>query len=289
MWELKIISPTDDKQFLKNIEFNYEELKTALSDKLEKYNNLHYDETQIKEAKTDRAALNKFKTAIETRRKEIKAKCMAPYLAFEEKIKDLVSIVDKPILAIDTQVKAFEDKKKALKRAYYEDFFNGEAQELKELLPFEKILNEKWLNATYPKEDGIREIFNLIGKTRKDLATLAESVDKTFIVEVKNVYLNTLDLGEALRRNTFLQEQKRKQEEYAAVQAAKQIAMKAAAKLEQPEQPKKVLGQEVLKVAAASVNEPKQQIDFRVWVTAEQKALLRQFLRDAKIKYGAVK
>lgn len=280
-WELKITSPTDDTQFLKTIEFNYEELKTALIDKLDKYNNLHYDETQLKEAKADRAALNKFKTAIETRRKEIKAKCMAPYLQFEQKIKDLVSIVDKPILAIDTQVKSYEEERRKKRRAYYEDYYNGEAQELKELLPFERILNEKWLNASYPQEDGVREIFNLIGKTKKDLETLAVSVDKTFAVEVKNVYLQTLDLGEALRRNTFLQEQKRKQEEYAA-----KVAPKTAA-IQKPEP--QFLGQEVIKAAANADKEPKQQIDFRVWVTQEQKELLRNFLRDSKIKYGSVK
>lgn len=278
--ELKIISPATDEQFLKAIEFNYEELKTALTDKLEKYNNLHYDETQIKEAKADRAALNKFKTAIEAQRKDIKAKCLAPYMQFEAKIKDLVSIVDKPILAIDTQVKKYDEERKQEKFKYLEDYYNGEAQELKELLPFEKVLNERWLNATFNKDTAIQEIFNLVSKTKKDLETLQNSVETAFQVEVKNVYLQTLDLGEALRRNSFLQEQKRKQEEYAAAQQAKKP---------QPAVTPKVLGQAVSKAAQTAKSEPKQQIDFRVWVTAEQKALLRQFLIDAGIKYGCVK
>lgn len=272
--ELKIL--TADSQFLKAIEFNYEELKTALSDKLEKYNNLHYDETQLKEAKSDRALLNKFKAAIEAQRKDVKSKCMAPYLQFETKIKDLVSIVDKPILAIDTQVKKYDEERKKEKYKYFEDYYNGEAQELKELLPFDRVLNDRWLNATYNKDTAIQEIFNIVGKTKKDLETLKTSVDPKFQVEVTNVYLQTLDLGEALRRNSYLQEQQKKQAEYAAAQQVK---------VQTPQ----VLGQSVRKADARAENTPTQQIDFRVWVTPEQKVKLKRFLIEAGIKYGSVK
>ena len=76
-----------------------------------------------------------------------------------------------------------------------------------------------------------------------------------------------------LKCEEFLQ---KKQAEYAAAQQAK---------VQTPQ----VLGQAVRKAAATAENTPTQQIDFRVWVTPEQKALLRQFLKDAKIKYGCIK
>lgn len=276
--ELKIIAPTEDA-FIKEIKFNYTELKTAITNALTKYDNLVYDETQIKEAKADRATLNKFRNAVEAKRKEIKSKCLEPYNAFEIKVKDLLSVVDKPLLAIDSQVKKYEDVQKEEKKSRLEKFYVTEAAELGNIIAFDAIFNERWLNATFAEENACTEIFNKIAQIKKDLETLSTSVDSTFITEVKDTYLTTLDLGEALRRNTYLLEQKKKQAEYEAKKAAQtQIA---------PAEEPVILGQEV---AAAAKSEGKiQQIDFRVWVTAEQKALLKQFLADAGIKYGAVK
>lgn len=276
--ELKIIAPTEDA-FVKKIEFNYAELKTALTNALSKYENLIYDETQIRDAKADRAKLNKFRSAVEAKRKEIKNKCLEPYNAFEDKIKDLLTVVDKPLLAIDTQVKNYEETQKAEKKSRLETFYLEEAKELGKLIPFERILNPRWLNATFAEETANTEIFNSIGQIKKDLETLSSSVDNNFMTEVKDTYLSTLDLGEALRRNTYLLEQKKKQEEYEA--------KKAAQVQNPPKEEPEILGQEVI-AAAKSVGEV-HQIDFRVWVTDEQKALLRQFLLDAKIKYGSVK
>ena len=46
--------------------------------------NLVYTADQIKDAKKDRAKLNKFVTALEDKRKEIKKQVMQPYTAFEK-------------------------------------------------------------------------------------------------------------------------------------------------------------------------------------------------------------
>jgi len=48
--ELKIYNPSEENGFLKAIEWNYEELKAELSQKLEDYKGLVYTEEQIKEA-----------------------------------------------------------------------------------------------------------------------------------------------------------------------------------------------------------------------------------------------
>ena len=42
------------------IDFNFEELKTEIEARVERYTNLVYTEDQIKEAKTDLATLRKF-------------------------------------------------------------------------------------------------------------------------------------------------------------------------------------------------------------------------------------
>ena len=82
MMELKIYNPSEDG-FIKPIEWNYEELKAELSQKLEQYKGLVYTEDQIKEAKADRAKLNALATAIDGKRKELKKQCLQPYEQFK--------------------------------------------------------------------------------------------------------------------------------------------------------------------------------------------------------------
>ena len=110
--ELKIISPSQDG-FVKAIEWNNEEIKAEMAAKVADYKKMVYGDDQIKEAKKDRAELNKMVTALEDKRKEIKALCLQPYERFETQMKELVAIVKEPIGIIDSQVKAYEEQQKA--------------------------------------------------------------------------------------------------------------------------------------------------------------------------------
>ena len=78
--ELVILNPKKDSDYIKKIEFNKDEIIAGVTESLKKYENLIYDDYSIKSAKADRATLNNFKNAIEDKRKEIKAKCLAPYM-----------------------------------------------------------------------------------------------------------------------------------------------------------------------------------------------------------------
>ena len=101
--ELKIYNPQEEG-FLKEIDWNYEELKIEIQGKANDYMNLVYTADQVKDAKKDRANLNKFVEALESKRKEIKKQITEPYSAFEKQEKELVGIVNKAIANIDTQI-----------------------------------------------------------------------------------------------------------------------------------------------------------------------------------------
>ena len=88
---------------------NLEALKAELQSKLEKYNNLVVTADSIKEAKADKAALNKFKAAIEDQRKAIKKQYLEPYNVLESQCKEVVALIDAPITAIDKQIKVFDE------------------------------------------------------------------------------------------------------------------------------------------------------------------------------------
>lgn len=91
--------------FPQKLEFNYEEIKQEVTEKVALYKNLVYTDDQIKEAKADRAKLNNFVKVLEDKRKEIKKQCLQPYEDFERQIKEIVSVVNEPIALIDKQIK----------------------------------------------------------------------------------------------------------------------------------------------------------------------------------------
>lgn len=276
--EFQIISPKDDK-FANTIEFNYDPLKAYLTEQLAKFNSLVYSDDSIGEAKADKASLNKLRTAIEDKRKQIKNECMIPYLEFETKVKELVALIDAPILAIDSQVKAYEDGVKALKRSGIETIYEDNIGNLKDLLPLSKIWNEKWLNVTYNIKNITNEITEAIIKTRDDLNVISE-LHSAFELQIKDKYLQTGDLSAALKEKTRLEEQKEKMDAYNNEQKEKQAGV--AVKPLQAENIPVVEPKETRQAEALEM------IDFRVWVTPSQKEAMRQFFIVNEIKVGEV-
>lgn len=307
--ELRILTPED--RFLKAIDFNFEEIRQELSLRLEKYKNLVYTDEQIKEAKTDRATLNKFVAAIEAKRKEIKLTCMEPYMAFENKIREITAMVEAPCSEIDKQVKAYEEKQKDEKKAVIEGVYAELINDLKEILPLKKLWNEKWLNVTYKLSSITEEISEQILAVQNDLQVI-ETIESEFKLQTKDKYLQTLNLSAALAEKARLEESARKLKEYEAEQQRKRQEAEEKRILEEKERQIQRTGSVVSvgEVMAQKVNveselaeqlveaannapipEPEpilEQLDFRVWVTLEQKRLLREFLINCNIRYGRV-
>lgn len=230
---MELIMTTDlEKSLPQKIDFNYEAIKSELSEKLERYNSLVVTEDSISAAKKDKAALNKLKTALEDRRKEVKKDCLRPYEEFEQKIKELVGMIDAPVVAIDGQIKAFDEIKKAEKRADIQGFYADDIGDLAPLLPFDKVFDPRWLNVTYKIEDAQKEIADRIFKTRNDIGII-KAMNLNGEQQVLDVYLRTLDMSAALAEKTRLEAQQKRMEEY---EAARQKAAQEA-----PQEPKTVV------------------------------------------------
>lgn len=280
--ELVIYSPKDD-EFLTNINFNYDELKQELAVRLDKYRNLVYSEDSIKEAKADRATLNKFKNAIEERRKEIKKQCMAPYEEFEKKIKDIVAMIDEPILAIDGQIKEYDRIKKEEKQDAIKQFYTDKVADLKDLVPFDKVFNPRWLNVTYKETDIQKEITDLFIKVEDDMKVISE-LQSEYELQIKDVYLREFDLTAALQEKKRLEERAAKMAEYNRVQQEKKQQVIEQAVQEEESGPEK----NVAEKRAPLKPEETFIMDFRVWATKSELSALKKFLVDNGIKYGRV-
>lgn len=211
----------------KTIDFNFEELKSQLAESLTLYTGLVVTEDGIKGAKEDRARLNKLREALESKRKEVKRECMAPYTDFEAKVKELVGLIDQPIAAIDVQLKEYEEKRRAEKRAAILAIYEETVGELRALLPFERLWQDTWYNTTVTLKKVREAIVAAEEKAASDLEVLA-TVESEFAEAVKIKYLEHLDLNEALMERSRLQERAKRLREYEAQRAAQAAEAMAA-------------------------------------------------------------
>lgn len=276
---MELILKTDVRGLVPEIiEFNYEELQAQLGERLEKYRTLVVAEDGIKAAKSDRAALNKLRTALEDSRKEVKADCLRPYESFEVKIKALTGMIDVAIRNIDTQVKGFEEAKKQEKRAEIEAFFAENIGGLAELLPLEKLWNPKWLNTTAKLPAVQEEILTAIRRVKNDIGII-RAMRVECEAQMIDRYLQTLNMSDALAEKARFEEHQKRLAAYQA-HSQQQAPADKPAPAAQPEEP----AQETPTAEHTELR----QIDFRVWVTPGQMRALRQFLLDNKIRYGRV-
>ena len=98
------------------IDFNYEEMKQELSEKMEQYNDIVVTADTKTVAKKDVAELRKLKKELNDRRIKVKKEYDKPYDEFKSKVDELTGLIDEPIELIDKQVKEFEEKEKEEKK-----------------------------------------------------------------------------------------------------------------------------------------------------------------------------
>lgn len=191
-----------------DIAFNYTELKAELSKNLEKYNSIVVTEDNIKEAKADKANLNNLSKALSKERISREKQYMKPFNVFKEQVKELESMVKKPIEAINAQIKALEEKELEKKKSDIEFFYKTNIKELSDVLPFEDVLPEKWENKGSKLIDITENIVATINKVRNDLQVI-EGMKLDCEAQVKVAYLKILDMSEALaEKNKFEEQQK---------------------------------------------------------------------------------
>ena len=281
---MEFIMKTDLKQMPDKIEFNYEEMKAEFSKKLVHYNTLVVTEDSIRDAKADKAALNKLKEAIETRRKEIKKTYLLPYENLEKQCKELVAMIDAPVKSIDGQIAVFDQKLQDEKWKQISEYYNTEVEELKDLVPLEKIVSSKWKN----KGESLESVNNGIGDTleriRGELETI-ENLHTEFEHQIVDAYLKDYNLSRALQEQKRLEEQKRQIEAMEAKKVAQQQTVIKSAP--QPATPP------VVETPAASEppthSEPLYSATFKVSGTEAQLQALAAFMKKYNINYEVIK
>lgn len=222
------------------IKCNLSEIKEALKLQMTAYTSLEITEDKIKIAKSDLATLRKIRTAVDDRRKEIKKAFSEPYDVFEQEVKEVLAVIDEPIGMIDKKLKEFDAARAAEKLNHVKELYSENIGELEEYLPFDKIFNKKWLNATVNDKEIVYDISEHKTKVMSDLDIL-HGLGSEIEEEIIKVYKNTgNDLAMAIKRNSSYMEDKARvkamEEEKAKAKAAEEARVETPAAVEIPKE-----------------------------------------------------
>ncbi|MEG2217785.1 MAG: DUF1351 domain-containing protein, partial [Clostridia bacterium] len=223
-----------------------------------------------------RAALNKLRNRISDERIRVKKQYLAPYDAFESRVKEIDAMISDPIRLIDSQIKAFEEAKKEAKQAEIETYYREASGEFSDLLPFGRIFSPKWLNVSVNIKSVMAEIDALVSKFGNDYRII-KAMALPCEAQMLDVYLRTLDMSAALAEKARFDEQQKRLVALEAV--VKEVPTPAAPVITDTVSPP---------TEAAEAVEDMGILDFRVWVTQAQKSALKAFLLGNGIRYGRV-
>lgn len=261
------------------ITWNYDELKTELTEKVKKYETLQYTEDNIQEAKKDRAALNKLKSALNDERLRREREYMKPFEEFKAQVNEIRGIIDKPIQVIDEQLKEYEENRRNEKATEIGAYWSQEVVH-PEWVTLPQIMDEKWLNASVSMNQIKKDIDAKVGQINYDIQTLEQM---EFSFEAIEEYKRSLDLNKAI------QEGKRMVEIQKAKEEAERKEAELMKKVEEEEAEAIMADMEAeASPAPEQKEEKKMMVRFEVELTVDQAKELRAFFQERGIRFWAM-
>ena len=216
------------------IDFNFEDLKDALTAELELYKNLVFTEETKADAKKTVAELRKLKKQISDKRIEVKKLYMQPYTDFEAKVKELDKLINEPIAYISEQIDAFEQKRIEEKRELINEIYLelvSEREDIAGYAELNRVYDSKWENASTSKKTIQEAITSYLDSVDNDIAAI-ESMESEYEAKALMRYKETGVLSDALL--TIRQWEKQK-EEILKAEEEKQAEIEADEILDAPE------------------------------------------------------
>ncbi|MCM1508271.1 MAG: DUF1351 domain-containing protein [Ruminococcus flavefaciens] len=252
---------------------NLEELRQALIPKLEFYKSLVVTENGVKQAKNDKADLNRLKKEINDRRIKIKREYLTPYQSIENECKELISLIDEPIKAIDSQIQAFDDRALQEKRTALEEFFT--AENTLDFVRLDDVLNPKWRNKTEKINTLKEEISAKLSALKTDFEYLQRMYSESPLrPAILREFMKTRDKSVALAYAVELERSER--HENSPVSASENG---------------NVIAFEAPQTAVTDDSDGSQRVcgTFRVSCTKSQLVALRDFMVEKGIKFEVVR
>ena len=205
--------------------FNYEAVESFLTEALKNSTGLVITEDGIKAGKATRADLNKLDKQIADKVSEIKKEHNKPFEPFKiqtdllrQKIKDTSS-------GIDIQIKAFEQFQKEEKRQLIFDFWNEITLWGADVIDFNRIFNEKWLNASESLNKTKTELLELVKRISGDIEII-KSFNSLDEIPLMSTYMRNFDMSATMRDKANFDRLRAEKIEAERIQAERQARRK---------------------------------------------------------------
>jgi hypothetical protein len=131
---------------------------------------------------------------------------------FENEIKDVILLITTASENIGKQTKAFDELEKNKRKAEIQKLYDEKIGDLKELFPLDKFWLDSWLLKGTKIKQIEDDLWYKINQINQDLEIINATPLK-YAQEVKNEYVRTLSISQALQKNNELIENDRKLEE----------------------------------------------------------------------------
>lgn len=249
------------------------QIRSIVKEKMKVYECITYTEDDIKEAKADRAMINKSSKALNDTRIELEKIYMQPFKKFKDVVKDTCDMLDLTSNRIDLQIKKFEQEEKDAKMKQIREYFDENNEYL---VNFDRCFKSNWLN----KNKGIAvvkaEINELFELVEADFDKLKEHFySEPCYTAIIDRYQNTFDYNNAYHYGVSLVN---KALEAATTQNSSQPTDAPNQIQQQPKQPENNTQSEQVYIRA-----------FKVKVTREQAFALADFMKENNIEFDSIK
>ena len=288
--QIEIFEPAQGTQ-LTPVRWNYEELKQTITAGLAKYENMIYTPETVSVAKKDRADLNRLMKAINDEKIRVKKMYLEPFEEFERQAKELIAMIDEQAKSVDSAVKEFETAEKNEKQKAINGIYEEVIGDLKDLVPYDRIHDPKWLNKGTTLAKVREAIETIVARTKTAFTAInTMELDESKSNRVKTAYLKRFELADAIDEKNRIEEEDKRLKEYEARKAAEK-AKKEAVQAEKEDRKENVPQPEEkpseAEITPQNDEEPKR-LEFYVMVTPSQAQALAEFLRNNRIAYGRI-
>lgn len=143
------------EQTFPKITDNYDEVKADLEAKLKDYTGLIVTEDTLSACKTAQKELASLRVQVDAYRKDVKKALSEPIVAFEDKCRNLIAMIEKAEVPIKAGIKAFDDVKREAKKHKAEQLIKETVERLGIRSEYASalIVLDKYMNLTAKESD----------------------------------------------------------------------------------------------------------------------------------------
>ena len=215
---------------------NYEPLKAAAQELAAVYGSQLVSVDAIKDAKTDMAMLRKLAKTASDMRIKIEREHAAKIATVTKQLKEVAGIFTDAAAKIDSQVKAYDEQRKAARLEEIRQIYAEEIGDMADIIPFDKLYRADWLNKTTTDKTVRGDIQTAVINAQTGIEQI-KGLGSPHENAILSAFLDRLSLADALAAKKRLEDmdaamERRKEEARKAEEAKKAEAQ--AAPVEEP-------------------------------------------------------